>query len=302
VRSVEHLKVRLKKPELKFDLVCHSMGGIIARYAAMYGDVDVLDGTEKLQPTWAGARHFDKIILLGSPFRGTPTALSTLVNGFTLGGVRIDLPFVQDTSRFTAFTIPTAYQLLPAPGALRAYNDRLEPFDIDLYDPKVWTKYGWNPIDDKDFAKEFKGDAVKTAPTFFAAALTRARRLYEALAAPAKDRSVSFHVVASDCKTAPDAIVVYRSDNTWKTLFRPKGFTRADGVKIRDDELKKVISAPGDDVVSRRSVEGAGEVDSIKFICGEHYKLAASTMIQDHILGLLSGRIVPVKPVSAPAN
>jgi pimeloyl-ACP methyl ester carboxylesterase len=295
VKSVADLKARLKKPDLKFDIVAHSMGGIIARYAAMYGDVELPAGNAKPKPTWAGARYFDKIILIGTPHNGTPMALSTLVNGFTLGGIRIDLPFVEDSSKFTAFTIPTAYQLLPAPGTLRAFDDRLETVDIDLYDPKVWTKYGWNPIDDRDFADEFKLAERKIAPAYFAASLARAKRLHEAIDVAGKGPGVTFHAVGSDCKTAPDAILIYQNSEKWKTAFRPKGFTRRDGVKITDDELKKIMLGPGDEVVTRRSLEGA-EVDSTKFICGEHNKLAANTMIQDYVIGLLTGKTVPQKP------
>jgi len=54
VRQVEALKRKFKKPDLKFDIVAHSMGGLISRYAAMYGDADLPTGNRKPQPTWAG--------------------------------------------------------------------------------------------------------------------------------------------------------------------------------------------------------------------------------------------------------
>ena len=43
VRRIEHLKTKLQRPDLKFNIVAHSMGGLIARYAAMYGDADLPD-------------------------------------------------------------------------------------------------------------------------------------------------------------------------------------------------------------------------------------------------------------------
>ena len=299
VRKVEALKKKLGRPDLKFDVVGHSMGGLIARYAAMYGDADLPPGNAAPKPTWAGAKHFDKIVQVGTPNEGSVISLSTLVGGFSLAGIHIDLPFFQDASKFTAFTIPVAYQLLPAPGTLRAFDDRLEPIEIDLYDPKTWTKYGWNPIDDKEFAQEFSFAERKIAPAFFAASLARAKRLYEALSAPSgKDRGVEFHMVGADCKTAPDAVVIYRDrdSNKWKTIFRPKDFVRSDGTKITDDEVKKIMMTPGDAVVSRRSLEGKADVDSTKFICGEHYKLASLNPVQDYIIGLLTGKVVPAKP------
>lgn len=301
INKLDELKRKLKKPDLKFDIIAHSMGGIISRYAAMYGDADLPDAGGKPVPTWAGARYFDKIILLGTPNEGSALSLDVLVNGVTLGGVRIELPFIQDTSRFTAFTIPSAYELLPAPGTLRSFNDRLEPVNIDIYDPKVWSKYGWNAIDDKGFSKVFNVEEQKTAPGYFAMQLNRAKRLHEALdAAPGKSGGISFYTVGADCKTALDSIVVYRDEKNdkWKTLFRPKGFTRADGVKITDNELKKVMYSPGDGIVTRRSFKAINEsrdagVESIlkngpgKFICEEHNKLAANAKIQDYIIGVL---------------
>jgi pimeloyl-ACP methyl ester carboxylesterase len=47
IRKLEALRTKLKKPELKFDIVGHSMGGLLARYAAMYGDVDLPVWTHK---------------------------------------------------------------------------------------------------------------------------------------------------------------------------------------------------------------------------------------------------------------
>ncbi len=298
VRQVEALKKKLGKPDLKFDVVGHSLGGTIARYAAMYGDADLPPGNAPPRPTWAGAKHFDQVILLGTPSEGSTFSLSTFVEGFTLGGMRLDLPFVQDTSRFTAFTIPVAYQLLPAPDTLRVFNERLEPVAVDLYDAKTWTKYGWSPIDDREFADEFTIAEQKIALSYFTAALARAKRLYQALSSNVPARGVSFHLVGSDCKTALDAVVIYRDEknNKWKTLFSPKGFTRGDGIKIGESDTRRLMIAPGDEVVTRRSLEGANGVSSTKFICGEHSKLASNTMVQDYVIGLLTGRIVPSKP------
>ena len=183
IKKVEALKIKLKKPDLKFDIVAHSMGGIISRYAAMYGDANLPTGDAKPSPTWAGAKLFDKIVLLGTPNEGSALSLSGLINGFTLGGMRIDLPFVLDTSKFTIFSIPSAYELLPAPGTFQAYDEKLKPLDIDLYDPKVWSKYGWNALDDKEFAVEFETIKKEDAESFFAANLDRAKRLHEALTA-----------------------------------------------------------------------------------------------------------------------
>ena len=43
---IEQLRRDYGDPQLKVDLVAHSMGGLIARYYLQYGTTDVLDGNE----------------------------------------------------------------------------------------------------------------------------------------------------------------------------------------------------------------------------------------------------------------
>lgn len=297
VRDVEELKRKLGRPELKFDIVAHSLGGIISRYAAMYGDIDLPANGQKAKVTWAGSKHFNKIILMGTPNEGSALSLNSLINGFTVGGVRIDLPFLEDSSRFTVFTIPAAYSLLPAPGTLRAFDDRLEPINIDLYDPKTWSKYGWNPIDDRDFPGHFSQAERKSAQAYFEAALDRAKRTHLALAAADRGTGgITFQILGADCRTALDSILLYknRDTNKWVTLFRAKGFTRWDGERITDAELRKVMMAPGDGVVTRRSLEthspSALGFEEKKFICTDHSRIAANAQVQDHIIRWLDAK------------
>jgi pimeloyl-ACP methyl ester carboxylesterase len=298
IRKVDALRARLNRPSLKFDIVGHSMGGLISRYAAMYGDADLPPHGVKPIPTWAGAKYFDKIVLLGTPNEGSVLALNALVNGYSIGNVRVDLPLVQDSSKFLVFTLPSVFELLPAPGTFKVYDERLEPVQIDIYDPKTWAKYGWSTIDDKEFPSKFNLAERKAAPAYFAAMLDRARRWHEALAATnGKTPSVAFYIVGSDCTTAPDSIVLYRDGNRWKTAFRPIGFRRSDGVRITDDEMKKIMLAPGDGIVTKRSLEAATGSQSAgvrsvvastddKFFCEGHNKLAANNHVQDYVIGL----------------
>lgn len=302
VEDVEDLRRRLGKPRLKFNIVAHSMGGLLARYAAMYGDADLPSGNKKHVPTWAGAKYFDKIILLATPNEGTVSALEGFMHGYSIAGLRFDVPFVQDTSRFTIFSCPSAFQLLPAPGTVRVFDEKLEPTDVDIYDTKVWSKYGWNPMTDPDFLSQFGAAERKIAPAYFEAALARAKALHKALAAAAdKPGPVTLYAIGSDCKTALDAVVLYRDEKSdkWKTLFSPKGFTRSDGQKVTDKELRPVMLAPGDGTVTLRSFEastearlmGARSVTGVKdtiLVCESHSKLAANVKVQDRIIALLA--------------
>src|SRR5687768_9202822 len=179
MRKIETLKRRLGRPDLKFNIVAHSMGGLLARYAAMYGSAELRPGAP--QPTWAGAKHFDKVFLLGTPNEGSIMSLNALLNGFSYIGGGLNLPFIQDISRFDAFTIPAIYQLLPHDGTVLAYDENLKPKTIDLYDPAEWEKYNWAIWQDDAFTKKFNNSEQANSRPFSNAVLARAKRFHAAL-------------------------------------------------------------------------------------------------------------------------
>ncbi len=301
VRKIAQLRIKLKRPGLKFNVVAHSMGGIIARYAAMYGDVDLPPASRKPVPSWAGAKLFDKIILLGTPNEGSVLSLNTILNGFAIGGININLPWIQNLSKFDLFTIPAGYQLLPAPGTLRALDQNFEPIAINLYDPKEWSKYGWNVIDDKGFDRKFTLAERRAAKAYFAAVLDRARRLHQALAAGTKANGVEIDTIGGDCKDSLDAIVLYQEPKShkWRTLFKASAFAKSGGEKVTSDELKKEMYTPGDGVVTTRSLNAETESKlagaelirpvTSSYICEEHNKLAANADVQKRILAIFAG-------------
>ncbi|HEV7644145.1 MAG TPA: hypothetical protein VGO50_09415 [Pyrinomonadaceae bacterium] len=301
-RRIKALKAKLNKPGLKFNIVAHSMGGIVARYAAMYGDVDLPAGTGAIKPTWAGAADLNRLIILGTPNEGSALSLNSLINGFAVGGIQVNLPFVQNPSKFDIFTLPSAYQLLPAPGTFQAFDEDLKPLQVDIYDPKTWTKYGWGALEDKNFEKNYSPAERSGAKTYFANVLSRARRLYDALDAVTSGKiPVQFDLVGGDCEDTLDSIVIYRDKKSdlWKTLFKPQSFTRSDGRKVSVDELKKVMMAPGDSVVTQRSLLGTtlaknAGVTSVfsaatnSNVCAIHNRQPTIAAIQDKIIALLA--------------
>jgi pimeloyl-ACP methyl ester carboxylesterase len=308
IRQIETLKRRLNKPNLKFDVIAHSMGGLIARYAAMYGDADLPNGA-KITPTWAGAKNFNKIVLLGAPNQGSVIALKSLLNGFSLFGTQINLPFIQNLSKFDLFTIPSGYQLLPFDGTIKVYDEELKPLKIDLYDPETWNEYGWSVIEDKDFSKKFSTAEQENAKAYFVAVLDRARRFQDALnAASIKPVPASYYLIGAECKDTPDGVVVFQDAKTgkWKTLFKPEDFTTSSGRKVTADEVKRVIYTQGDGVVAKNSLitsslSLASDIKNVlfpeaaTFVCEEHNRLPANPEVQNDILALFLG----TKPVTA---
>lgn len=311
IRKINALKLKLKKPNLKFNVIAHSMGGLLARYAAMYGNADLPRGNPR--PTWAGARHLDKIFLLGTPNEGSVQALDTLLNGFSYFGGGLNLPFVQNLSRFDTFTIPSIYQLLPHDKTFQALDENLKPIPIDIYNPKTWDKYDWSIFEDSGFSKQFSESEQRQARAYFAAALARARRFQEALNANTAQRvPVSFYVMGADCKETQNSIVLYRDTkkNRWQTLFKASSFERENGEKVTADEVKKVMFEMGDGVVTKRSLKVETMIkNNLKkfvlpmkselFICETHNRLATNTEIKEILFALIWGSDKPEDTVTS---
>ena len=299
IRRIEALKRRLGKPNLKFNIIAHSMGGLVARYAAMYGDADIPASGAK--PSWAGARHMNKVFLLGTPNEGSVMALNGLLNGFSFIGGGLNLPFIQNITRFDVFTLPSIFQLLPHEGTLYAYDEHLKPMVIDVFDPSVWEKYGWSIWLDDGFKKKFSAAEQQNARAYFEAVLARARAFQKALdvngTAPT---GVGFYLIGANCKETPNALLLIQdSKGRWETRFKADGFTRRDGSKVSDVQLKPLLFTNGDSVVTKRSLATetlsanglslafpiAGEL----FSCEGHSKLVTNPEVQDKLLVLLNG-------------
>jgi pimeloyl-ACP methyl ester carboxylesterase len=156
VRRLQQLKSKLQRPDLKFNVVAHSMGGLIARYAAMYGDVDLPEGDGPIQPTWAGAADISKIVMIGVPNEGSADAFATIVEGYSITeGLRRRIPLLNKLTAEDAVRTPSVFQLLPHRKALTFLDENLRPLEIDLYDAEVWKRYGWSALFSAEFRRHY---------------------------------------------------------------------------------------------------------------------------------------------------
>ena len=264
----------------------------------MYGNADIPAGRPR--PTWSGARHFEKIFLIGTPNEGSVASLNALLNGFSYIGGGLNLPFIQNISRFDVFTIPSIYQLLPHDGSFLIYDESLKPVVIDIHDPAVWEKYDWAIWRDDDFSKKFTPVEQKNAQAYFRAVLLRAKRFQNALDANTNAKiPVSFYLVGADCKETSNAVLLRMDEkkNRWETSFKADGFTRSNGEKVTAEQLKTLIFAMGDSVVTKRSLAGESLVAggrkavlpivSELYQCESHSKLVTNPEIQDKLFVML---------------
>jgi pimeloyl-ACP methyl ester carboxylesterase len=278
VEKIERLKARLGRSDLRFDVIAHSMGGLVARYAAMYGGRDVPGLDEAPRPDWAGAAHFARLMLFGTPNGGSMDALSTILVGYSVLGS--DLPrlkLLSKLDRDSVFTIPSVYQLLPHGAQARFFDAALQPLALDVYDPEAWRRYGWSVACDKDFIggerkrllKRRKGEkdeaitaqvdeeierTVGERERFLRLALERAKNFHSALSAPAPPpASLQWYLFGGDCEPTLDGAVIGTVKGRTTTFFR---VSRAMGDKRLRRRAEELMFAPGDGRVTRRSLFG----------------------------------------------
>jgi pimeloyl-ACP methyl ester carboxylesterase len=270
VERMETLKLKLKRPDLRFNIIAHSMGGLIARYAAMYGGADLPPDGSELHPTWAGAAHINKIFMFGTPNEGSADAFQTLLEGYSLTeGLRRRVRLLNKLSREDALTAPSIFQLLPHRASARFLDENLQPLQVDLYDPATWRRYGWSPWADEDFRQRFingkaSGDfapftrgSLEDLDAYFTVVLHRARRFHEALDAITDvDAPVAFFAFGGDCEETLSAPVIIRDEkrNGWITITRPREFRTSTGRRVTSAEATRAMYAPGDGRVTRRSM------------------------------------------------
>jgi len=322
--KIEELKRRLGRPDLRFDIVAHSMGGLVARYYAMYGERDVLDIRPAL-PDWSGARNLNRIIMMGTPNGGSMNALRVLLNGFsglsaTLPpGVlprklRQNLPFVRIGVHAT-FSSPSLYQLLPPQQQARFFDANMNPLPVNLYDIETWRYFEWSAAFDEGARKrELWRLASKLGPysagvessrlaaereRFLRVVLRRAAAFHEALALECPPPlSLRFSFIGGDCTPTLDGAVILNSSSP-RTVFHPAD---CPGDKLLRRKAAEMIYSPGDGTITRHSLFGR-QLDAFPAVgiptamrsisvgttlsCDSHNWLTRDKMMQDNLLTAL---------------
>jgi pimeloyl-ACP methyl ester carboxylesterase len=299
-RTIREIKKQKGNPDLKLNLMCHSAGGLVARYYAKYGGKDVLDDPVPV-PTYEGAKNINKIIMLGTPNTGSVESFMTVHQGLWL-------PTIGRATAEMIFTMPALYELMPLEGKKVFIDPSGKPLDIDLYDPANWEKYGWsvfNPELQKKALEKLKkeyGDAegekkfrekLTAQRRFVAMVLKRAQKFQAALWAgdPFEEKkNVRYIVFGGDRALTLQSAILGRDDKgIWKTTF-----------KTDSPDLKDALYGYGDMSVTKESVLGRHEgiLNGIKvrqqlplshsvFFFSNHVDMPKDMTFLDNILHLI---------------
>ncbi len=292
-------------PALKVDVIAHSMGGLMARYYLRFGTEDVLNDN-RLEVTWAGAPHINKMILLGTPNLGSVSAIEGFIRGQSVGLRRIPQEVVA--------TMPSAYQLFPH----RIVDWLVDPagsvIDLDQFDAETWKSLGWNIFADPVRARVIRerGRAYYEAlSTEFERHAERARRFSWSLTVcPAYNAEFGgcpefvepptrLVVFGGNCSKTPARWVLEDGD----VRFKPND------VKSRNPQVdyKRLMFDPGDGTVTKPSLLARDALSphtprheysyfplAYSFLlCEDHATLTSNTHFQDNLLDVLLTRALP---------
>jgi hypothetical protein len=131
----------IKNYDVQFDVVAHSMGGLLTRYYLRYGNQDLPKDGSLPQLDWRGSKHLDKIFIVGTPNAGYLDTCVELVRGLQMvtGGPVYPPALIG--------TFPSYYQMLPLAKRSVVYADAPTTSDLNVFDPQVWIDMKWGLAD-----------------------------------------------------------------------------------------------------------------------------------------------------------
>ena len=293
---VDQIREEYGNPDLKVDIVAHSMGGLITRYYMRYGRVDVTNDNDFPINMYGGER-VRRVILLGTPNLGSVKMLNGFIGGIQLGLKRI--------APETLMTMPSLYHLFPHPLNDWIVTTKGKPLDRDLFDIDIWRSFQWALFDPEvreRITKQFDSaeEAEKhlaTLEKFFHKTLERARRFVWSLTVPLPEKHPLLIVFGGDCHLTPARILVEEVEGESIIRMHPKEVLNAqDGV-----DYNKLLLEPGDGSVSKASLMGRSvldpsiprhkysffPLDHVVFLCEKHNSLTGNISFQDNLLNAL---------------
>ncbi len=283
-RFLDQIREDWNDPELKFDIVAHSMGGLITRYFARYGSLDVLDDND-FPVSGEGSRYLRRVVLLGTPNLGSFSSLVHMVSGMKVGFKRMPPEVLM--------TFPSAYQLLPHPLNSWVITHSGEPLDRDIFDMEIWRRFEFGIFDPTQVHAEQR-DAL--APYVYKH-MERGRRFVWSLTVPAQEVGIDYVLFGGDCYLTPNRMVVEEIDGQSVFRMRPQDIRNP----LPSVDYEHLMLEPGDGTVTKASLLARTDTDPTvarhrysyfplkysMFLCEDHTKLTGNINFQDNLMHVL---------------
>ncbi len=244
-------RLGLPAEEIRFDVIAHSMGGLLTRYYLRYGPQPLPADGSLPELTWEGAHHVERAILVAPPNGGAIQATLNMIRGVRHAP---GLPFYQ---ALLNGTYPSPYQLFPR-SRHGATIDAANPSRrVDLLDPELWERAGWGLADrDKDELLSWLLPDVEDAGQRRRIALAYQRRMLRlagqfqlALDRPAAPPAgTELFLLAGDTVRTPSVLAIDRESGEVEIVAREPGdgsVTRASALmteRLRDPRRPGSVS------------------------------------------------------------
>jgi pimeloyl-ACP methyl ester carboxylesterase len=300
---INRIRTDYADPDLKVDIVAHSMGGLVTRYYLRYGTTDVLDGND-FPMSDHGAAHVRKVILLGTPNLGSVSGLNEFLQGFRIGLRRIPTE--------TFVTMPSAYQLFPHPIRSALVQANGEELDRDLFDVNVWRAFQWSIFDPQvreriisRFPDPEEG-AVYLAllERYFEKHLERARRFVWSLTVPVEYSRMRHVVFGGDCELTPARILIEEVNGESVLRLHPDEVS----MRVPGVDYETLMLEPGDGRVTKPSLFAREALDPTVprhrysffpmdhsiLLCESHDSLTGNISFHNNLLNILLTRDQPL--------
>ena len=284
--KAEYVKTEIKrrygidKSSIRFDIVAHSMGGLVARYYLRYGgDRLPSDGPIPI-PTWKGAEQVENLIMIGTPNGGSLDSFVNLIEGYRPSFLLARYPAA------VLGTFPSIYQMLPRGRHMTLLDTDGQPIQ-DLFEPELWKQQKWG-LADPDQAKYIsaflphvadQAERHAIALAYQRRTLNSARRFAEVMDLPAKPpASLRLMLVAGDAVPTKQTMRIM-SNGRLETVAKGPG----DGVVLRRSAL---LDERQGDAALGRLVSPIGWYQSL-FLFSDHLGLTKDPVFTDNVLHFL---------------
>lgn len=126
---------------IKFDIVAHSMGGLIARYYLQYGEQLLPAGDAMPAANWSGCAQVERVVLIGPPNAGALPGLDCLLTGVPKN------PITPSYDPVILGTLPGVYQLFPRLRHKVFSRSDADEQHSDYTRPELWLEMNWGLAD-----------------------------------------------------------------------------------------------------------------------------------------------------------
>lgn len=246
---IADIRAERRDPALRVDLLGHSNGGLIARWYQHYG---AGDSAAPGPGHHAGADAINRLLLVGTPNRGTLQPVVAHLRGEEIGLRRINPEVLA--------TCPGVTQLMPHPDDVWLIDRRGDPLRADVFDPDTWRAFGWSifapDVRARVVAQHGGGRAgrryLEALERYYGRQLAYGRQFITALPSLALASSVPVHLFGGDCTPTLGRLLLEAEGQALRGREQLRQIARP----LPGVDYAGLMFEPGDAVVTRRSLLG----------------------------------------------